>query len=348
MSSAVATRGDSPRTRRRSAAPRSAPCSCSRLGEERAADIFKHLSTTEVETLSLEIAKAPKVPSTTCTDVLDEAVENVLAEDYLAEGGVDYARALLQRSLGGDKAEEIISRLAATIERRPFEFLRRTPPEQIHVFLRNESPQTIALVVANLHTALAAKVLSLLTPEEQADVATRVAQMGETRPEVVNQVEAVMKQKLSNVIAQEYSTAGGVKSLAEILNQADRSTERNVLDQLAQTNGELAEEVRLLLFTFEDVVKLDDRSIQMVLKEVGPEGPRDRPPRRVRGRPPPHLREHVRARRRAAQGGDRLPAAAAPARRRGGAGPHRRRRAPPRGGRCGRHLPRLPAAATTS
>jgi flagellar motor switch protein FliG len=197
-----------------------------------------------------------------------EAVETVLAEDYVAEGGVDYARTLLQKSLGGERAEEIISRLAATIERRPFEFLRRTPPEQIHVFLRNESPQTIALVVANLHTALAAQVLSLLPPEDQADVAARVALMGETRPDVVSQIESVMKQKLSNVIAAEYSAAGGVKSLAEILNHADRTTERNVLDQLAETNGELADEVRLLLFTFEDVVKLDDRSIQMVLKEV--------------------------------------------------------------------------------
>ena len=238
------------------------------MGEEHAGEIFKHLSQNEVEALSLEIAKAPKLPSDLCKDVLTEAVETVMAEDYLAEGGVDYARLLLQRSLGGDKADEIISRLAATIERRPFEFLRRTPPEQIHVFLRNESPQTIALVVANLHTSLAASVLSLLTPEEQADVAMRVAQMGETRPEVVAQIESVMKAKLSNVIAQEYSSAGGVKSLADILNQSDRSTERNVLDQLAQTNGELAEEIRLLLFTFEDVVKLDDRSIQMVLKEV--------------------------------------------------------------------------------
>jgi flagellar motor switch protein FliG len=238
------------------------------LGEERAAEIFRHLSQAEVEALSLEIAKAPKVPSDVCHEVVTEAVESVLAEAYVAEGGVDYARALLQKSLGGDRAEEIISRLAATIERRPFEFLRRTPPEQIHVFLRNESPQTVALVVANLHTALAAQVLSLLAPEEQADVAARVALMGETQPAVVAQVETVMKQKLSSVIAAEYSTAGGVQSLADILNHSDRTTERNVLDQLAASNGELADEVRLLLFTFEDVVKLDDRSIQMVLKDV--------------------------------------------------------------------------------
>src|SRR5688572_22041314 len=195
------------------------------MGEERAAEVFRHLSQGEVEALSLEIAKAPKVPSDVCHDVVTEAVESVLAEGYVAEGGVDYARALLQKSLGGERADEIISRLAATIERRPFEFLRRTPPEQIHVFLKNESPQTIALVVASLHTALAAEVLSLLPPEDQADVALRVAMMGETRPDVVAQVETVMKQKLSNVIAAEYSTAGGVKSLAEILNHADRTTE---------------------------------------------------------------------------------------------------------------------------
>ena len=123
-------------------------------------------------------------------------------------------------------------------------------------------------MIANLHTTLAAQVLSYLEPEEQADVARRVAKMAETRPEVVSQVENVMRQKLSNVIAQEYAAAGGVKSLADILNHSDRSTERNVLDELAKTESELAEEVRLLLFTFEDVVKLDDRSIQMVLKEV--------------------------------------------------------------------------------
>jgi flagellar motor switch protein FliG len=238
------------------------------VGEERAAQIFSHLGETEAEALSLEIANSRKVPTEMCRVVIGEAVESVLAEDYIAEGGVDYARTILERSLGGNRADEIIGRLAATIERRPFEFLRRTPPEQIEVFLRNESPQTIALVVANLHTTLAAQVLSALPPEEQPEVARRIATMGETRPEVVSQIEHVMRQKLSSVIAQEVQSSGGVKSLADILNNSDRSTERNVLDELAKSDGELADEVRLLLFTFEDVVKLDDRSIQMVLKEV--------------------------------------------------------------------------------
>jgi flagellar motor switch protein FliG len=238
------------------------------IGEQRASEIFKFMGDTEVEALSLELAKAQKIPTEVCRDVITEAVESVLAEDYLAEGGVDFARSVLMRSLGEDRADEIIGRLAATIERRPFEFLRRTPAEQIVVFLRNESPQTVALVVSNLHTALASQVLSNIDTEIQADVALRIAMMGETRPEVVAQVESVMRSRLSAVGAQEYAVAGGVKSLADILNSADRTTERNVLDELAKADSELAEEIRLLLFTFEDVVKLDDRSIQMVLKEV--------------------------------------------------------------------------------
>ena len=238
------------------------------LGEEKAGEVFRHLSEMEVEELSLEIAKSPRVPAPVYRDVINEAVETVMATDYLEEGGVEYARVLLEKSLGPAKAEAIVTRLAATIERRPFEFLRRTPGEEIAVFLRNESPQTIAVVVANLHTGLAAEVLSTLDPSDQVQVARRIATMGEIRPEVIQSVESVVRQKLSSVMTTEAATAGGVKPLADILNNADRTTERNVLDQLAETNAELAEEIRLLLFTFEDVIKLDDRSIQMVLKEV--------------------------------------------------------------------------------
>jgi flagellar motor switch protein FliG len=191
-----------------------------------------------------------------------------MAEAYVAEGGVEYARAVLERSLGAERASELIGRLSATIERRPFEFLRRSSPEQIFAFLRNEAPQTIAVVIANLHTALAAEVLSQLEPEQQAEVALRVGTMTEISPDVTRDVENVLRQKLSNVVTQEYSSAGGVKSLAEILNNSDRTTERNVLDSLAERSSVLADEVRMLLFTFEDIVKLDDRSIQLVLKDV--------------------------------------------------------------------------------
>ena len=239
---------------------------------------------------------------------------------------------MLERSLGAERADEIIGRLAATIERRPFEFLRRTPPEQIFAFLRNESPQTIALVVANLHTTLAAQVLAELPPENQADVAAahrhddRDRARGRRARRRASCAEALERGRAG------VRGAGGVKSLADILNHADRTTERNVLDQLAEADAELAEEVRLLLFTFEDIVKLDDRSIQLVLKEVDqkdlalalrgvPDDVKEKIFSNMSERGAEMLRRRSSSSRRSA------------ARRRGGAGPHRRDRAPPRGGR---------------
>ncbi len=238
------------------------------LGPEKAAEVFKHLHYDEIEGLSLEMAKLQQVDPALTADVLEELAATVQAFDSFAAGGVDYARDVLERALGHDRAAEIIGRLSTVIEMRPFEFLRRTPPEQIVTFLRNEAPQTIALVVANLHTTLAAQVLSHLPEAEQADIALRIARMGETSPDVVKKVEEVMKQKLASIVQQDYSAAGGVKSLAEILNHADRPTERNVLDSLTETDEELAAEVRRLLFVFEDIIKLDDRSIQLVLREA--------------------------------------------------------------------------------
>ena len=238
------------------------------LGKERAADVFRHLRDEEIETLSLEMAKLQRVEPSTTESVLEEMVATVEAYDSLAAGGVEYAREVLERALGASRAMEIIGRLSTVIEMRPFEFLRRTPPEQIVTFLHNESPQTVALVIANLHTALSAQVLANLPEADQADIALRVARMGETSPDVVKQVEDVIRQKAASVVQQEYSAAGGVKSLADILNHADRSTERNVLDSLSETDEELAAEVRRLLFVFEDLVKLDDRAIQLVLREA--------------------------------------------------------------------------------
>ncbi|MGH2943253.1 MAG: flagellar motor switch protein FliG, partial [Solirubrobacteraceae bacterium] len=232
------------------------------LGSERAAEIFRHLKEDEIEALSLDMAKLHQIPPDVSFEVWTEMVETCLAQGYIAEGGVEYAREVLERAVGAERAREIVGRLTVAIERRPFEFLRRTPPEQIHAFIRNEAPQTVALVIANLHTNLAAEVLALLEPDEQAQVAMRVGTMRETSPEVIEAVESVLRQRLSNVVSQDYAVAGGVQSLAEILNFTDRGTERNVLESLAQVDPELAEEVRMLLFTFEDIIKLDDRSIQ--------------------------------------------------------------------------------------
>ncbi|MGO9902030.1 MAG: flagellar motor switch protein FliG [Solirubrobacteraceae bacterium] len=238
------------------------------LGPEKAAEVFKHLHYDECEALSLEMAKLRQIDPALTADVLQELAATVQAYDSFAAGGVDFARDVLERALGHERAAEIIGRLSSVIDMRPFEFLRRTPPEQIVTFLRNEAPQTTALVIANLHTTLAAQVLSHLAESEQADIALRIARMGETSPDVVKQVEEVMRQKLASIVQQDFSAAGGVKSLAEILNHADRPTERNVLDALAESDEELAAEVRRLLFVFEDIIKLDDRSIQLVLREA--------------------------------------------------------------------------------
>jgi flagellar motor switch protein FliG len=238
------------------------------LGPKRAAEVFSHLSEAEIEELSLEMAKTGEIPGNQVEAVLQEAAENSLAFTSIAEGGVAYARDVLERALGPEKAAEITGRLSAVIEMRPFEFLHRTPPEQINAFLRHEAPQTKALVISSLHTTLAAEVLALLEEEQQADVSLRIARMSETSPAVIREVETVMRQKLSNVLCEEYAASGGVKSLADILNHADRPTERNVLDTLAESDEELAEEIRALLFVFEDIVKLDDRAVQTVLKDV--------------------------------------------------------------------------------
>jgi flagellar motor switch protein FliG len=238
------------------------------LGPERAAEVFRHLRDEEIEALSLEMARLQQVDADTTHSVMEEVAATATAQASLSAGGVDYAREVLERALGPDRAKEIVGRLSSVIERRPFEFLRRTPPDQLVTFLRSESPQTTALVVANLHTTLASQVLSHLPESEQAEIALRIARMGETSPEVVRQVETVMRQKLDSVVQEEVSTVGGIKSLAEILNNADRSTERNVLDSLTEADEELAAEVRRLLFVFEDIIKLDDRAIQAVLRDA--------------------------------------------------------------------------------
>jgi flagellar motor switch protein FliG len=238
------------------------------LGAERAAEVFARLGDEEIESLSLEMANLQWLEPAVADSVLEEMAATVEAYDSMNAGGVDYARDVLERSVGKDRADEIIGRLSSVIEKRPFEFLRRTPPEQIATFLRNESAQVTALVIAHLHTTLAAQVLSSLEVDNQPDIALRIARMSETSPEVVRQVESVMRVKFAQIVQHEYSGAGGIKSLADILNHADRSTERNVLDSLADSDEELTAEVRRLLFVFEDITKLDDRAIQLILREA--------------------------------------------------------------------------------
>ena len=209
-----------------------------------------------------------RVRPETSAAVLSEVAERLQARDMLGVGGLEHAREVLEHLLGPERAEEIMGTLTTKTETRPFEFLRRTPPEQVCAFLKDESPQTIALVVASVHSSLAARVLAELPPALQAEVALRIATMSETNPDVIRDIEQGLRQKLANVVAHEFSAAGGVDALADILNRAGRSTERNVVGAISDRDQQLAEEIRSRLFTFEDLVVLEDRDLQLVLREV--------------------------------------------------------------------------------
>jgi flagellar motor switch protein FliG len=238
------------------------------LGSQRAADILKHLSEREVEAISAEMANMWRVKAETTQAVIADLAEQFKSREAFALGGPEFAREVLEHLLGAERADEIVGALIAQAELRPFDFLRRTPPEQIVTFLSDEAPQTVALVVACLQTNLGAAVLSGLPMEMQAEVALRIARMTETNPGVIEDVERGLRLKLANVMTQEFSSAGGVDSLAEILNRAGRSTERNVLAAIQDHSAELADEVRLRLFTFDDVAMLSDRDIQLVMREI--------------------------------------------------------------------------------
>jgi flagellar motor switch protein FliG len=255
------------RTPERLSGRRKAAVLIAALGAERAASVIQHLQEDEVESLSLEMAKLDAVGERTAESIMSELA--ALTDEQIAvSGGLDLTREVLEKALGSERAEELLGRLSSVTEMRPFEFLRRTSPDQISAFLRTESCQTAALVVANLHSSLAAQVLARLPETMRPEVALRIARMGEASAEIIHQVEEIVRQKLNAVVQQEYTTAGGVKALADILGHTDRSTERVVLDRLGSEDGELAEEVRRMLFVFEDIVKLDDRAIQQVLREA--------------------------------------------------------------------------------
>ena len=247
---------------------RKAALLCVALGPTAAAEIFRHLERDMMEQLAVEMAKTRAARPEEVEVVMAEVLDAALVRGYVSEGGLGYARQVLERALGAQRAADLLARLDHVIESNPFDFLRKTPADQVHAFLRYEHPQTVALVLANLPADIAAKVLALLPPERQAEIATCIARMSHVSPDVIKEVAGVMEQKLEAVVRHEVAVTGGVRSLAQILSSTDRATERNVLENLSQESPELADAVPALLFVFEDIMKLDDRAIQLVLKEV--------------------------------------------------------------------------------
>ena len=238
------------------------------LGPERSAGIFKHLKEEEIEELTLEIANTRSVTPQVKEEVINEFYEVCLAQQYIAEGGIGYAKELLDKALGQEKAQEVISKLTASLQVRPFEFVRKTDPSQLLNFIQDEHPQTIAMILSYLTAAQAAMVLGALPPEKQADVAKRIAMMDRTSPDVIKEVERVLERRLSSLVNQDYTIVGGVDAIVNILNTVDRSTEKHIMESLEIEEPELADEIRKKMFVFEDILSLDDRAIQRVLRDV--------------------------------------------------------------------------------
>ena len=238
------------------------------LGPEKSSEIFKHLKEDEIEELTLEIANTRSVSPDIKDEVLNEFYQVCLAQQYIAEGGIGYAKELLEKALGDEEAQHVITKLTASLQVRPFEFIRKTEPSQVLNFIQEEHPQTIAMILSYLAPSQASMILGALGPEKQADVARRIAMMDRTSPEVIKEVERVLERKLSSLINQDYTIAGGVDSVVAILNAVDRGTEKRIMETLEIEEPELAEEIRKKMFVFEDILLLDDRAIQRVLRDV--------------------------------------------------------------------------------
>ncbi|MGG1633586.1 flagellar motor switch protein FliG [Paenibacillus sp. MCAF9] len=238
------------------------------LGPDVSSQIFKHLRDEEIEQLTLEIANVRKVDSSDRETILSEFHQICMAQEYITQGGISYAKDILEKALGEQKALEVINRLTATLQVRPFDFARKAEPTQILNFIQNENSQTIALVLSYLQSEQSSHILSSLPQEKQAEVARRIALMDSTSPEVISQVERVLEQKLSATVTQDYTNAGGIDSIVQILNGVDRGTERTILDALEIQDPELAEEIKKRMFVFEDIVNIDNRSIQRIIRDI--------------------------------------------------------------------------------
>ncbi|MBU5437711.1 flagellar motor switch protein FliG [Tissierella sp. MSJ-40] len=238
------------------------------LGPQKSAEIFKHLNEDEMEELTLQIANMRMVSPEEKQQVIEDFYQICLAQEYISEGGINYAKEVLERALGADKAVDIINKLTSSLHVRPFEFIRKADPNQLLNYIQNEHPQTIALILSYLSPAQSAQILSSLSQEKQADVTRRIAIMDRTSPEVVKEIERVLESKFSNILSQDFTTTGGVQAVVDILNSVDRGTEKYIMEELDIKDAELSEEIRRRMFVFEDIITLDNRSIQRIIREI--------------------------------------------------------------------------------
>ncbi len=238
------------------------------LGPDISAKVMKNLTDEEVEQISLEISSIQKVKPEVKEEVIEQFHQIAVAQDYISQGGVSYAKMLLEKAFGEQEAMNIINRLTSSLQVRPFDFARKADPGQILNFIQNEHPQTIALVLSYLDPEQAGQILSELEEDVQADIARRIATMDSTPPDIVTSIEQILEQKISSSLIDDYTQTGGIQAVVDVLNQVDRSTERTILETLEIQDPELSEEIKKRMFIFDDIVILDNRAIQRIIREV--------------------------------------------------------------------------------
>jgi len=238
------------------------------IGKEYAVKIYKYLSEDEIEQLTLGITSIHRVEPEVKDAVLNEFAQVCMAQKYISEGGIDYARGVLEKAIGAERADEMVLRLSSSLRVKPFDFIRRSDSTQVLNFIQNEHPQIIALVLSYIDPKSAAQMLSALPIEDQVSVIARIANMGITSPEYIKETERILEKKLSSLSIGDQAAAGGVDGLVKILNSVDRGTEKHLLEALGESDAELVDEIRKRMFVFEDIVKLDSHSVQRVLKEI--------------------------------------------------------------------------------
>jgi len=238
------------------------------MGTQNASEVMKNLNEREVERITIAIARMRDVPAEILGAAIEEYYQILMADQYIVEGGLDYAKAVLEKAWGHKKAEELIKRVEAATEVSAFYLLQTVDDKQLLNFIQNEHPQTSALILANLKAQHAASILSELPEENQSEIAYRLATMEKTSPELVEDVESVLREQVGSVFGGDLSKTGGVETVAEILNSTSRAAEKNILESLRNHNQELADEIKSLMFLFEDIIGLADTAIQHIIKEI--------------------------------------------------------------------------------
>ncbi len=238
------------------------------IDRESAAELLKRLDRGQVEDVTREIAALSDIETRTRDKVVEEFYNLALARAYVEEGGLGYAKSLLEKSLPKDEAERVIEQIEHQVSKQPFSFLQKAETENLLTFIQDEHPQTIALILGHLPPHKASEILVGLPAAKQIEVVIRIANMEQTNPEVIKEVEKGLESRLSGIVSQKFQKVGGVDSVAEMLNLADRATEKAIMEALESEDPDLVEQIRRLMFVFEDITKFADKDIQAILKNV--------------------------------------------------------------------------------